>query len=202
MTDGERPALADRCPRCGVLVLPAAREQSCPGCKKRITLALGKASEPKLALPEAGAQLVAKSAGLMHREKHVVGPQGISSGQLDVAIGLVQTNERGIGYDHIHSLATWKSVDWALFGLTTLVPVPISALFLAIAFPEGLLGAIPFALISAFGYWRSISVGKRRMRVVGENVILSLRYDQPWWRHRKFRLEAFRRAGIELVEKP
>lgn len=127
-------------------------------------------------------------------------PQGVKAGALDPIIAVVPLDASGVLYPDIVSVAVWRKMDWLRLVIALLVPVPLALglLALAVARQSGvaLVFSLPFAAAAAWLIYTGAVVRANWIRVTGSARTVTIRFDRPIWRRRRFHDELLYRAGI------
>jgi hypothetical protein len=191
------------CPRCGAETAPARAPQRCAACGGAFALYPGYASDPSVVPPppdQRRPRVEVKAAGVFQYRLGVVEHIGVSEGATDPITGLIPVEQSGVMYPDIVSIAVWRKPDWMELVIALLVPVPITLSLLAVAILNESIGAaIPaalFALLSALMIRRAMSTQRHFVRVVGRYRVITVRFDRPGWRRRRFHDELLARAGL------
>ncbi len=196
------------CPRCGAGATPSPTVQTCGLCKGAFTLRAGALLDPTTPPPPVDPRLprvVVKSAGIVLMRQGVLAAEGVLEGTLDPFVALIPMDQAGIRYGDIVSVAVWRKIDVLRLVVALVIPVPLTLLLLYAAVASAaafLIGALPFALISAYMLYRSLGLQAHMMRVAGSTRVLTIRFDSPLWRRRQFHDELLRRAGISSAPIP
>ena len=198
------PATALSCPRCKAPASPSSAVQRCARCGGAFTLHVGWALDPSTPLPpydRALPSIRVKSSVQMVLQTGVVAAEGVMLGELDPVIGLVATNETGVMFPDVGSVAVHRTIDFVSLVVAVLVPLPIAGSLVSIGLqpdaPYGfLVVAALFALLAAWMIYRAAFIRKHWVRVVGRYRTIAIRFDTPLRRRRAFHAELLRRAGI------
>lgn len=145
-----------------------------------------------------------KSPGVFMMRYGMIDPRGVAEGNLDPVIGAVQVDTAGVWWGDIASIAVWRTPAWLDLVIALLIPLPITLALaaLAVAEPVAALPAAFFALVTGLLLWRALGVRARRAGVIGRHRTVTVRFDRPFWRSRRFHDELVRRAGATPGELP
>lgn len=198
------PSKALSCPRCSAPAQPSTAVQRCARCGGAFTLQVGYALDPSTPLPpydRALPSIKVKASVQMVLQTGTVAPEGVMLGELDPVIGLVATNEAGVMFPDVGSVAVHRTVDFVSLVVAVLVPLPIAGGLTLIAMqPKTPIGFLVvaglFGLLAAWMIYRAAFIKKHFVRIVGRYRTLSVRFDTPLRRRRAFHDELLRRAGI------
>ena len=200
--DGSAPHPALTCPRCDAPARPAPGAQTCPSCHKTFGLYAGAQSGAPVVPPPIDPRLptiVVKSSGAFLMKRGAVAPEGVSEGTLDPVIGMVPMDKAGVLYTDVITIAIYRKIDLVRLIVACIIPAPLglAGLFWAVAVhPAFLVLGLPFTLIAAFMIWRATFVRGHFARVAGTYRMITIRFDSPAWRRRKFHDELLRRSGM------
>jgi hypothetical protein len=189
------------CPRCQAPAQPSPAVQACGSCGKTFTLRAGRLLDPSVVPPQPDPRapnVRVKSAGVVLYKMGEVSAFGVSEGVLDPVTGLIPMDQSGVAYPDIYSVAVWRKPDIVRLVVTLLITLPLTALFAVATFSSVgfLILAVPFAALLAYGLWGALGRKVNMVRVVGAYRTVTVRFDGPWWRRRRFHDELLRRAGI------
>jgi hypothetical protein len=152
--------------------------------------------------------IIVKWPGVVLMQRADLEAEGVKAGDLDPIIGLAVLSATGVRYPEILSLTTWKRMDWVRLVVAIIVPTPIFVAFLALAikapaaFPVFLAISAFFGACAAWLVYTGAIVQKNMVRVAGTTRTITIRFDRPIWRRRRFHDELFYRAGISAGPLP
>jgi hypothetical protein len=188
--------LAGSCPHCEAQATPQQAAQQCTGCSKAFSLHAGPALDPSRQ-PSAPRQdkIKVKAEGLRFG---VVDTHGVAEGIVDPITGFIPIDQSGVAYGDIVSVAVWRRPAWVELVAAVMVPLPITffALYAALSSPNWLWIAMPFAFFAAFMLYRALLVQAHFARIVGRDRTITVRFDRPLRRRRRFHAELLARTGI------
>jgi len=195
------PDRALQCPRCQAPASPAADVQGC-ACGLRFVLRAGPFLDRSLQPPppEPDAKRIAvRSSGTLGRYG-ALDTDGVLEGALDPILGRVPMTATKIAYRGIYTVAVWRSIAWREAAAVLLVPVPFTVLLASYAWSHpgtallpvlALMGILTLAALASAFVLRAHFV-----RVVGARESLTIRFDRPFHRRRRFHDELLRRCGL------
>lgn len=139
-----------------------------------------------------------RSAGFLVMASNVVAPEGVLHGTLDPVTGYIPIDEAGVLYSDIFSVAVWRTLDVVRLVLMIIISLPIVIGLLAavVALPGLLIIALPIFALFGFGFYRLVAIRRNYARIVGSMRTLTVQFDSPIWKRRRFHDELLRRAGI------
>jgi hypothetical protein len=196
------------CPRCLASAVPAPGLQLCASCHGTFALYGGARFDPAVVPPPVDPRLpriVVKSAGVVLMKRGMVAPEGVSEGTLDPVTGFIPMDQSGVLYSDVITIAVWRKIDAIRLVVALLIPLPITLFLVAGAVSAwvGLLvPAAVFGAIVAYMLYRALSLKAHLVRIAGPWRTISIRFDSPLWRRRRFHDELLRRAGIAPAEIP
>jgi hypothetical protein len=198
------PAIALSCPRCKAPAQPSSAVQRCGRCDGAFTLHVGWALDPSTPLPPFDRALPAikvKSSVQMVLQTGLVAAEGIMLGELDPVMGLISTNQSGVMFPDVGSVAVYRTVDVVSIVVAALLPLPIAVGLTMIGLQANsaagfLVVAGLFGLLTAWMVYRAAFIKKHWVRIVGRYRTIEIRFDTPLRRRRAFHGELLRRAGI------
>lgn len=190
------PASAQSCPRC-LFPSPAFGLQVCRSCGRPFSLYAGACADPSIVPAPAGPKVEVKTPATFTLRYGVLDERGVAEGMLDPVIGMLPVDSQGVAWGDIVSIAVWRTISWIDLVFAVLIPMPLGALFLALALeaPGALAGAAVFGAITAFLLYRAVVVQACRARVIGRYRTIVVRFDRPLRRRQTFHDELVRRAG-------
>jgi hypothetical protein len=196
------------CPRCLAAATPAPTAQSCASCHGSFGLYAGPRLEASVVPPPVDPRLpriVVKSAGVVLMKRGMVAPEGVSEGTLDPVTGFIPMDQSGVLYTDVITIAVWRKIDVVRLVVALLIPLPVAILFVvaAVSAWAGLLvPAAAFAAIVAYMLYRALSLRAHMVRIAGTWRTITIRFDSPMWRRRRFHDELLRRVGIAAAGIP
>ncbi|MBI5478958.1 MAG: hypothetical protein HY906_08890 [Deltaproteobacteria bacterium] len=196
------PPAALICPRCAAPAQPAAEVQRCSSCGGAFTLRAGALLDPTVRPPPVdprAPRLKSRSASAFTYRIAAVEAHGVVEGMADPVTGAIPLEQTGVAWGDVFTVAVWRRLDIAQLVLALLFPVPVTLLSLwgvVTATPWWLLSALPFGLLAGIMLYRAFGVQVNRARVAGRHRTVTVRFDRPLWRRRRFHDELLRRAGI------
>ena len=196
------PPAALTCPRCDAPAQPAADVQRCSRCGGAFTLRAGALLDPAVRPPPVdprAPRLKSRSAGALAYRIAAVEAQGVVEGMCDPVTGAIPLDTEGVAWGDIFTVAVWRKPDIKQLVLAILFPIPITLLCLwgvIASTPWLLLGAVPFGLVAALMLYHALGAQTHRARVAGRFRTITVRFDRPLRRRRRFHDELLRRAGI------
>lgn len=195
------PPLVTSCPRCEAPSQPRPAVQTCGHCKRSFLLVGGALLDGNVVPPMAAPGVIkVRASGTLQRTQGAVGPLGISHGTLDPITGHIPMDSLSIPWPDIYSIALWRRPDWLSFLVTTVLLGPVALGLVAATFGVPALAVLSVPVLAGFVYLvtRAFKVGAQFMRVCGSRLVLTIRYDQPAWRRKRFVRETFLRAGLPI----
>ena len=196
------PAVAFTCPRCGAAAQVVPGVQQCSKCQGHFTLRAGclvdAEARPPAFDPNAKRIKVRWAGGFAY---HVgaVEAQGVVEGMADPVTGAIPMEQAGVAFGDIFTVAVWRKIDVVRLVIAGLLPVPLTLVFLygMLRGTWGLVAlAAPFGLISALMIYGAVGARACYARVAGRYRTITVRFDRPPRRRRRFHDELLRRAGI------
>ena len=151
--------------------------------------------------PAPGARrIMVKSAGLVVRRYGALDADGVIEGALDPVVSLVPMTATKIAYRGIYTVTVWRQILWREAAALLLLPLPFTAFlaawYLAEPAPALLFLLVPMALLTLWAGQAVFLVRAHYARVVGARESLTIRFDRPAWRRRRFHDELLRRCGL------
>ena len=201
MTPAPPPAEALSCPRCGAAAQPSPDVQRCSSCGGAFVLRAGALVDPAVAPPSPdprAGQITVRWSAIITYRLATVDAQGVAEGMADPITGLVPLDKNGVAFPDIYTVAVWRKSEVARFVVASLLPlaVVVPCVIASVEHPRFLVLAAPFLLlVLAFAY-RAFAVRAQLARVVGRYRAITVRFDRPFWRRRRFHDQLMRRAGI------
>ena len=174
----------------------------CAQCGGAFTLRAGRLVDPAVVPPPAdprAGNVKVTSAGIVLRKMGLVSALGVSEGVLDPVTGMIPIDEQGVAFGDIYTVAVWRKVDVIRLVVNVLIVLPLVVLFLWLGIavhPILLVFGLPFDALLAFGIHGALVARANYARVVGAYRAVTVRFDRPMWRRRRFHDELLRRAGI------
>jgi hypothetical protein len=205
---GAAPPVAFACPRCSAPASPSNAAQPCARCRGLFVLRAGARLDPSAVPPPFDPRLpriIVKSAGIVLLKRGMVAPEGVSEGTLDPITGMIPMDQAGVLYPDIFTICVWRKIDVVRLVFALVIPVPISLYLLVMAVavhPAFAIGAAPFVLSSAYMLYRAVGLKANMVRVAGGSRMITIRFDSPMWRRRRFHDELLRRAGLSPSQIP
>lgn len=182
--------------------MPAAGAQTCQTCRKAFALYPGAATDGRVVPPPPHPALEiikVRSAGGFTYRFGVVEPLGVAEGTLDPVIAVGELDRNGIAWPDIVSIAVWRKLDIVEIVIAILIPLPLALLGWGLTIGVGagaLFLALPFTALTAFMVYRAAFRKKHFVRVVGRWGPITIRFDRPGWKTKRFHAELLRRAGL------
>ncbi|HEY8038694.1 MAG TPA: hypothetical protein VIF15_02835, partial [Polyangiaceae bacterium] len=102
-------------------------------------------------------------------------------------------------YPDVITIAVWRKVDVVRLVVALVIPLPVTILLVVGAVTAWLGLLVPaafFAAIVAYMLYRALGLRAHHLRVAGVWRTITIRFDSPMWRRRRFHDELLRRAGI------
>jgi hypothetical protein len=190
------------CPRCGAAAQVAPEAQRCPKCQGLFTLRAGclvdAEARPPAFDPKAKRIKVRSAGGFTYRIG-AVEAQGVVEGMADPVTGAIPMDQAGVAFGDIFTVAVWRKIDVVRLIIAALIPVPLTLLCLygVLRGAWGLLIlAAPFGLLAGLMIYGAAGARACYARVAGRYRTITVRFDQPGRRRRRFHDELLRRAGI------
>jgi len=175
--------------------------QRCTGCGGDFTLHAGYALDASVRPPPAdprAERIKVRSAGAVTYSMGIVEAYGVSEGMTDPITGLIPIDQSGVAYPDIFTIAVWRKIAVVELVVALLIPLPITLLTLwgSLHAPGLLIVFAFFALILGLMLYRAVSVKANFVRVAGRYRTITVRFDRPLRRRRRFHAELLRRAGV------
>ncbi|HEY3359983.1 MAG TPA: hypothetical protein VGQ83_42420 [Polyangia bacterium] len=201
------PPQALTCPRCGAAATPAAGPQQCPRCRGRFALHAGALLDGAVRPPppDARCDLVkVRWADLVTHHSGLLDGVGVAEGVNDPVTGRIPLETSGVAFADVYTLAVWRRLDVMRLILTLLAPLPLTVLLIAGAFASAwwLIPAALFAALDARLLYQVFGARVCRARIAGRYRTITVRFDQPLRRRRRFHAELLRRCGLAAAELP
>jgi hypothetical protein len=180
----------------------------CAQCRGVFTLRAGRLIDPAVVPPPwdpHARNVKVTSAGIVLRKMGLVSPLGVSEGVLDPVTGLIPMEESGVAFGDIYTVAVWRKVDVIRLIVNIVLVFPFVALFVFLGMalhPVLLVVGLPFDALLAFGLHGALVNKVNFARIVGAYRAVTVRFDRPMWRRRRFHDELLRRAGISPTPIP
>ncbi len=175
--------------------------QKCTSCQREVVLRAGAVLDQSVVpvpLDPTAPKIVVRSAGLVLLKQGVVSFEGVTHGHLDPVTGFIPLDQAGVRYSEILSVAVWRNLDWVRLVIALLFIAPLTLITVVGSFSiHGLVVlALPFVAFQSYLVYKIVIVRRHWVRVVGTYRTLTIQFDTPLRRRRKFIDELFRRAGL------
>ncbi|MBI5545101.1 MAG: hypothetical protein HY901_14515, partial [Deltaproteobacteria bacterium] len=157
--------------------------------------------------PELDSPLIlVRTAGGFVRRFGQLDAEGIQAGLLDPVTGRIRIAAERIAFRGIYSLAIWRAIAWAQALALMLIALPLTLVVLRELFlsPSPLLYllAIPMTATTCLALALTFGVRAHYLRVVGARAQLTIRFDGPFYRRRRFHEQLLRRCGLSMSPIP
>ena len=196
-----RPVGPFSCPRCFAQAPAAPTPQICGACRTRFVLRAGTRVDPAVTPPPVDRTLPSikmRSAGTLTVQSAIVAPDGVLEGTLDPVTGLIPLDQVGIPYGDVVSIAVWRTFDILRLALVTLLALPLTLGLLAatVSIPMLAIFSLPILAMTCTSYYHLLVVRRNFARITSSLRTMTLRFDTPMRRRRRFHAELMRRAGL------
>ena len=201
------PPEALTCPRCRAAAQPSSAVQPCPSCGRAFVLRAGAALDPAVVPPPpapGAGQVTVRWSEIITYRLATVDAQGVAEGLADPVTGLIPLDKSGVAFPDIYTVAIWRKPEIARFVVASLLPlaVAVPSAVASASNPHLLVVAAPFLLLVVWFAYRAFGIGAHFARVVGRYRAITVRFDRPIWRRRRFHDELMLRAGIGASPSP
>lgn len=195
------------CPWCNAAATPGPAPQACASCKRRFTLSVGPALDPRVVAPiphPATMKITVKWSAIVTYRFATLDAGGVISGTLDPVLAVAPIDQVGIAFPDIGTIAIWRKIGWSSFLVGLAVPLPIGlfsalggALMLRSSVGAGiftLVFGLAFLAVAAIMIQRGAIIGRRRARIVGR--LPGQFIEMELGTGSVFHDQLFRRAGL------
>ena len=188
------------CPLCGAPAAPSLAPVRCSGCAGSFVLYPGYAFDPSIVPPPPSPGVVNvrwSEVFTIHFGK--LESMGVGSGTNDPVTGLIALEQSGVLFPDVVSITIWRTIRWVQLIAAVVLLVPLAALFTIAAVTSGAgfaFGSLFFGGLAAWAIYQAAFIKANHARVVGRYRMLQMRFDNPFWRRRRFHDELLRRSGL------